>query len=382
MSDHLSDGATDAVRLTDDARACAVALASLPAITPHRLRRLLARHTPASAVRVARGELHDPLLADLAELGASHGWSRLLEQERVHDCLESMRSAWIDAVVLGEPHYPAVLADDPEAPAVLFWRGSLEVLHRRRVGIVGTRSATAGALRFADLLGAALSERGVSVVSGLARGIDGAAHRGALRSVVSAPVAVVASGLDVVYPREHRQLWDDVASRGLLVAERPPGATPVAHGFPARNRVLAALSEVLVVVESRTTGGSLITAREALKRDVTVMALPGSVASRASEGTNQLLRDGVASVVLDVDDVLIALGLDTRRSQGRRFDPRPCVSVDERSLLDLLGADAVTVDELVLRSGRPLVEVATSLGRLEAGGHVERSGGWFVAVAP
>lgn len=366
--------------LPDDERAAAVALASLPGITPYRLRRLLTRHTPQRAVQAVCGNLHDPVLADLVTLGTEHGWPLLLEPSRIQQCLPSMRSVAIEAVVLGEPHYPAALADDPEPPAVLFWKGSLDVLERRRVGVVGTRSATAGALRFADALGAQLSERGVSVVSGLARGIDGAAHRGTLRTATPHPVAVVASGLDIVYPREHGQLWDHVAATGLLLSERPPGATPVAHGFPARNRILAALSEVLVVVESRTTGGSLITAREALKRDITVMALPGSVASRASEGTNQLLRDGVASVVLDTDDVLVALGLDTRRAQGRRFDPRPRVSAGERALLDLLGADAVTIDELVLRSGCSLVDVATSLGRLEAGGHVERSGGWFVAV--
>ena len=376
----MSDQQSIAGTLTDHDRAAAVALASLPAITPHRLRRLLTRHAPAVAVQIVRGEHHDPVLVDLVQIGVEHGWAALLEPACVDHAHTTMRAASIDAVVLGEPHYPSSLADDPESPAVLFFRGSLDVLQSRRAGVVGTRSATAGALRVADALGARLSESGVSVVSGLARGIDGAAHRGALRRPGSRPIGVVASGLDVVYPREHHQLWEAVASAGLLLSERPPGATPVAHGFPARNRILAALSEVLVVLESRTTGGSLITAREALKRDITVMALPGSVASRASEGTNQLLRDGVASVVLDPDDVLVALGLDTRRAQGRRFDARPRVSADERALLDLIGADAVTVDELVLRSGRPLVEVATSLGRLEASGHVERSGGWFVAA--
>jgi DNA processing protein len=263
---------------------------------------------------------------------------------------------------------------------VLFHRGDLAVLDARRVGIVGTRSATAGGLRLATTLGRELAEHEVRVVSGLARGIDGAAHLGALAVPLGRPVAVVASGLDVVYPREHRSLWDRVAAEGLLLGERPPGSTPQAMSFPERNRILAALSEIVVVVESRSTGGSLLTAREAMRRDIAVMAVPGSLASRASEGTNELLRDGLASVLLDTTDALVALGLDTRRANRRRFDARPAVDATGQQLLDLIGGDAVTLDELVLRTGRSLADVAVCLGHLEAAGRVARSGGWFVAV--
>jgi len=166
------------------------------------------------------------------------------------------------------------------------------------------------------------------------------------------------------------------------LSERPPGSPPIAIAFPARNRILAALSEVLIVVESRATGGSLITAREAMDRDITVMAVPGSVSSRASEGTNDLLRQSNVGPVMDAQDVLIALGLDTRRASRRRFDPRPALTGEDRELFELIGGDAVTLEELALRSCRDLVPVAMSLGRMEAAGWVARSGGWFEALPP
>jgi DNA processing protein len=209
--------------------------------------------------------------------------------------------------------------------------------------------------------------------------VDACAHHGALQAG-AAPIGVVACGLDVVYPPEHRTLWHLVATRGLLLSERPPGSAPVAAAFPARNRIIAAASEVVVVVESRVTGGSLLTAKEALARDIAVMAVPGSLSSRASEGTNALLRDGLAAPVLDATDVLVALGLDTRRAQRRRFDPRPALSSEEQRLFDLLGGDAVTLEELALRDGGELVAVAMALGRMEAAGWVCRSGAWFEAV--
>ncbi len=161
----------------------------------------------------------------------------------------------------------------------------------------------------------------MTVVSGLAKGIDGAAHRGALRAGSGHVVGVVANGLDTPYPRVNTELWEAVARDGLLLSEWPPDTEPEKFRFPQRNRILAALSELVVVVESRERGGSLTTAREALERSIEVMAVPGSVHNRAAAGTNQLIRDG-ATPVTDVADVLLALGLDHRRD-GRRFDPRP-----------------------------------------------------------
>lgn len=369
--------------------AYAIALTGLSTMTPARLRLLLRRHTPQVALDVALGIRPDPAFSDhLATKGRTPGrninwharWEDELRRESIVQRYERFLDSGMSVVLHGDDRYPACLADDPDAPMVLYVRGSLESLDRRRLAIVGTRSATATGLRLATELGRALAEQGVAIVSGLARGVDAAAHRGALAASAAPPVGVVGSGLDTVYPREHRALWEEVASRGLLLSERPPGSAPLPHSFPERNRVLAALAEIVVVVESRTTGGSLITAREAMKRDIGVMAVPGSIASRASEGTNELLRDGLASVLLDPTDALVALGLDTRRAERRRFDPRPEPSAEERAVLELIGGDAVTLDELVLRSGRALAEVAVLLGRLEVAGRVARSGGWFVAA--
>jgi len=369
--------------------ASAVALTGLSTMTPARLRLLLRRHAPHEALAVAVGDLADPVFAEhLTTKGRTPGrsidwcarWRSELLQHPVEQHYETFLRSGFRVLLHGDDPYPACLLDDPEAPMVLYAAGSLESLERRRVAIVGTRSATATGLRTASSLGRALAEHGVAVISGLARGIDAAAHRGVLAAGSAPPIAVVGSGLDTVYPRENQALWEEVARGGLLLSERPPGATPLAHSFPERNRVIAALSEIVVVIESRSTGGSLITAREAMKRDIGVMAVPGSLSSRASEGTNELLRDGLAAVLLDPTDALIALGLDTRRASARRYDPRPQPSTEERAVLDLVGGDAVTLDELVLRSGLPLAEVAVLLGRLEAAGRIARSGGWFVAA--
>lgn len=370
---------------------CLALLCALPGMTPTRLRLLLARHDPHAALAVVRGTVADPVFAEHLRSHARGGaaaapewirrWDDFLRRNPLASAIESLTASNVAVIGRGDPRYPACLADDPDAPAVLFCRGNPEVLTARRAAVVGTRSATSGGLRWAADLGRALAEHGVSVVSGLARGIDAAAHRGSLSVNADngvGPVAVVASGPDVVYPREHAAIWQQVVERGLLVSEHPPGSAPSAHAFPQRNRILAALAEVVVVVESRASGGSLITVRHANERDIGVMAVPGSVASRASEGTNRLIRDGLASVALDATDVLVALGLDSRRADGRRFDPRPVPAADERQLLELIGADAVSIEELVLRTGDDMVDIAVRLGRLERSGWVLRSGAWFV----
>lgn len=282
---------------------------------------------------------------------------------------------------VGRDDYPAPLRFDPARPPALYWRGDLAALAPRRVAIVGTRAASGSGRHFASQLGGALAREGITVVSGLARGIDGAAHRGVFMArddggASGVAVAVVASGLDVVYPREHSWLWERVGEEGLLVSESPPGTAPEAHRFPMRNRILAALAEVVVVAESRATGGSMITVAEAIRRDVTVMAVPGSPRDPAAVGANLLLQQGCAPVV-GVDDVLTALGLDSRRSHRRTYDPRPPVSDADVRLLAALADGACTLDRLVIATGRDLVDVAVSLGRLESAGRVVGSGGWW-----
>ena len=289
--------------------------------------------------------------------------------------------------IIGLSGYPQQLNDDQNAPPLLYSRGDLDLLNRRRVGIVGTRNATEHGRTTAYKFGKVLSQNGVAVVSGLARGIDAAAHRGVLAAVNEStenagPIAVVATGLDVVYPREHHGLWQEVGERGLLLSENPPGTGPLPFRFPLRNRIIAALSEVLLVVESRLDGGSLITVREALDRGVTVMAVPGATSTKAAQGTNMLIRDG-ALVAIEPDDVLIALGLDTRR-QAPSFDSRQPPLWPDSVVLDLITHDPLTLNDVARLADEKLAmsfgDVAVSLGRLEAHGWLMCTAGWFERI--
>jgi DNA processing protein len=274
-----------------------------------------------------------------------------------------------------------VLATDPEPTAVVFLRGHRSVLDGPRVAVVGTRNCTRVGRDIARELGHGLAAAGVRVVSGLALGIDGASHRGALDAGghrgVAPPVAVVAGGLDIVYPRRHLELQREVERRGLVVSEAPLGTPPEPWRFPARNRIIAALAQAVVVVESREVGGSMHTADEALERGIPVLAVPGGVRSRASSGTNLLLAEG-ATPARDVDDVLAVLGLAGRRPAcspvGTALEP-----ADRRlcELLDAMGGEAVTFEQLVVRTGMALAPLARLVADLESQGWVCRTGGWL-----
>lgn len=364
MGGHLPDGAYIA------------ALAGLSGMGPRRLRWLLAHHSPDEAFSVVAGhaQARVPLERMVSE--------SLLDTWRHEAQAVTPASSWercvehrVRVVAHGEPDYPTVLFHDPVPPAALFVRGDLDALTRRRVAIVGTRNATRGGVATAESLGGDLASAGVAVVSGLAKGVDGAAHRGALARD-GVPIAVVGNGPDRAYPRVHESLWGQVCERGLLVSEWPPGVGPEPFRFPMRNRILAALSEVVVVVESRERGGSLLTVREAVDRSVTVMAVPGSPRSRASAGTNQLLCDGAAPVTC-CDDVLVALGLDTRRSADPRFDPRPPPSEVEAAVLAACRVEPLTLSAVVSRLDLSVADAAMALARLERSGWIAESRGWF-----
>lgn len=358
------------------------ALAGFERMTTKRLATLLSGRSSELAFAIAAGHHAPPepiatLLRGDPDLAAS--WRR---DGRLRDpavVWQQCRAAGIDVVVPGDDTYPIQLLDDPRRPPALFVRGDLGVLEARRVGIVGTRNATQRGRETAARFGYELSAAGVAVVSGLALGIDGAAHRGALATTSARPVGVVGNGLDRPYPKRHDALWAAVAARGALISEWPPGTTPDAFRFPMRNRILAALVEVLVVVESRERGGSLITAREAAERGVEVLAVPGGIESRAAQGTNRLLCDG-ATPATDVADVLIALGLDQRRAGRRRVDTRRPPTDIERSVIAACRHRAATLEQLAEVTGDPLVEVAMLVARLEHAGWLRETSGWFEAV--
>jgi DNA processing protein len=356
------------------------ALAGFDLMTVARLRVLLAHHEPVEAFAVAAGRARpSPAVANLLSPSVRAAWKASAERRPPAAWAERCRAMGISVVTARDRRFPLALLHDPQPPAALFVRGDLSMLEARRVGIVGTRNATGGGRQMAAELGRGLADAGVTVVSGLAKGVDGAAHRGVLEVADGRPVAVVGNGPDVPYPKVNAALWAEVCRRGLLLSEWPPGTAPEPFRFPMRNRIIAALSEVLVVVESRERGGSLITAQAAIERSVDVMAVPGSVRNRAAAGTNQLIRDG-APPVTGVDDVLIALGLDTRRAGPVAYDPRPLPRGLEADVLAACRADPRTLDEIVVGLDLPIADAAMALARLERTGWIREAGGWFEPV--
>ena len=360
----------------------AAALAGLPAMGPARLRAVLDTWAPEEAwALVAAGAACSRPAVALAcrpdPAGVAALWraaSGRVVPARVWD---RHRDAGVAVWLRGSAGYPAELLADVEAPAVLFARGDPAALDGRRAAIVGTRRCTRYGRDIAYELGRDLAAAGVRVVSGLALGIDGAAHRGALAAGAGPPVAVVGSGLDVVYPPGHRSLWQEVAAAGLLVSEAPMGARPEPWRFPVRNRVIAALAEVVVVVESAEKGGSRHTVEAAMARDRPVMAVPGSVRSPVSSYTNGLLADG-CHPARDAIDVLVALGLSS--APWAPADLRPAPGSEEAPVLDALGWEPATFDELCERSGRTPGQVSVALARLQAGGWVVERAGWWEQV--
>lgn len=344
----------------------AVALASLD-LGPSRVTRLIEQHGARRAWQ---------LVLEGTEVVPDRVRRRASSVE-VTDLWARHAAAGVGVCVRGSGAYPAAFEHDPDPPAVVFHLGDLDVLSGPRVAIVGTRRCTRYGVDVAHELGEGLAAAGVAVVSGLALGIDGAAHRGALRGGAP-PIGVVGSGLDVVYPRANRSLWAAVAERGLLLSECALGTTPVAWRFPARNRLIAALADVVVVVESHARGGSLSTVAEAARRDRPVLAVPGPVRSPASAGTNQLLADGCAPAC-GVDDVLVALGLSPGR-QRASSERRPAPDADGAAVLDALGWQPATVDQLALRTGLPVNRLVVVLDQLREQRWVDGRGGWYERI--
>lgn len=250
-----------------------------------------------------------------ALVGRLATWRHELCRKSVEELWASLVGRGITVVRRGEPAYPARLLRADFPPELLYVKGSLSHAAAPTVAIVGTRRATHYGMEIAGEMGQALAERQISVVSGLARGIDAAAHAGFLsaRDRVVGPVAVVGGGVDVVYPRENRRLWEAVSEAGALVSEAPPGAPPEGWRFPLRNRIIAALSQVVVIVESSRQGGAMHTVQAADSIGIPVLAVPGSVRSPQSEGTNAIIGEGGASLAIDVYDVLTALSLVSLR---------------------------------------------------------------------
>lgn len=349
----------------------------------------LSEELPDEAFAIAMAMRSDVGPAGLRELidegSPSATWAELTgatSEERAFVVKQWRRHCDLGITVLlpDDPRYPSRLAKRPLAPAVLFCRGDPAVLaDRPTAAIVGTRAPTRYGIGVAAQFAADLSAAGVSVVSGLALGIDGAAHEGAC-GAGAPPIGVVAGGVDAPYPRRHTRLWERVVERGVIVSESPAGVKTEKWRFPVRNRLLAGLSDVVVVVESRHGGGSRHTVEWALAHQIPVGAVPGSIRSPTSEGTNAMLSEG-AFPVCSSADILVSLSLSGAKvpTPKRREPPGPIPS-DVRELYNALSPDPVSLDELARITGRDLAALCGGLERLAQAGLARDIGGWWERI--
>lgn len=310
------------------------------------------------------------------------GWD-LLARRFQEACAIGVPAAASQWWLPGDPGWAVAFGSDDDPPAALAYQGSVDVIDQPRVAIVGTRSASAAGLGFARELGVALGAAGVAVVSGLARGIDGAAHRGALgTNGPGRAVGVLGTGLGVAYPREHRQLQSAVGSTGLVVSEYDFHRGPRPEAFPARNRIVAQLAHVLVVVESGPAGGSLLTVQEAAFRGRPILAVPNNPLVRSAAGSNGLLRAGGGSPAVALPchgpaDVLAVLDHATIAGAHVDDDPRPEPEAHARRLLDSLGWDERSTSWLASACGLSLTAAVVALATLEGDGWIaHRTGRW------
>lgn len=360
--------------MTDAERLARLRLIRTPHVGPVSWHQLMQRFGSGEAALAA--------LPDLALRGG--GKPRIAPADLAEREIARVSALGARHVFSDEADYSPLLREVESAPPVLIVRGDGAMLHRPCVAIVGARNASAAACRFARQLAADLAARGVTVVSGLARGVDTAAHVGALSG---ATAAVIASGIDIAFPTENAALQDRIAADHLLMTEQPPGTEPLARHFPARNRIIAGLAQGTVVIEAAPRSGSLITARRAGDYGREVMAVPGSPLDPRAQGCNLLIREG-ATLVQNADDVVEALGpIDARmtRAAPRLRDAAstgPQVAEGDRgAITSLLGATPVAIDELVRQSGRPAAAVQLVLLELELAGRLERHAGARVSVA-
>jgi DNA processing protein len=343
-----------------------------PGVGPVTYRQLIARFGSAAAAIDALPQLARRGGGEAPRVPERH----LSERERA-----TVNRLGARHLFLGEPDYPPLLAELDNAPPVLIVRGDVALARRTAVAIVGARNASAAACRFARQLGHDLAGD-ATVVSGLARGIDTAAHVGSLSG---GTVAVIAGGIDVVFPPENAELQERIAAEGLLVAEMPPGTEPRARHFPYRNRIIAGIAQGTVVVEAAPKSGSLITARLAADAGREVMAVPGSPLDPRAQGCNLLIREG-ATLVQSAADVLELLRpIDPRavRSPADPFGVRPpddASDADRRRILELLGPVPVGVDELIRQAALLPAVVQTVLLELELAQRLERHAGGRVSL--
>jgi DNA processing protein len=324
-------------------------------------------------------------LPDLARRGGASKPARICSREDAEREMEAAKPLGVTFVALGEPDYPVRLQSIDDAPPLLAVRGKLSALALPLVAIVGARNASAAGMKFTERMARQLGEAGFGIASGLARGIDAAAHRA---SLATGTVAVLAGGHDRVYPPEHDSLLESILTKGAAISEMPLGWEPRARDFPRRNRLISGVALGVVVVEAAKRSGSLITARMALEQGREVFAVPGSPLDPRTEGTNGLLKQG-ATLVTEAADIIPVLRPIMGQpsdvpaeepeavSGGRPAEP----AADERSrIVSLLGPTPVAIDDLIRLAGCSPAAVRIVLLELELAGRIERHGGAMVSL--
>lgn len=363
------------VRLTDEQRIDWLRLIRSENVGPRTFRNLVDHYGSAGAALRA--------LPELARRGGAARNIRIHPRAEAEREIEAAQRLGAAFVALGEPDYPHRLAAIDDAPPLIAVRGNRDGLTRPMVGIVGSRNASAVGLKFAERLARELGEAGFVIVSGLARGVDAAAHRA---SLATGSLAALAGGHDRLYPEEHAGLLEAMLTQGGAISEMPFGWEPRARDFPRRNRLISGLSVGVVIVEAAKRSGSLITARFALEQGREVFAVPGSPLDPRAEGTNGLLKQG-ATLVTETADVLAAV----EPILGRSFDQpgeepiraeetgEPDAGARAR-IVDLLGPAPIGIDDLVRLAGAPPATVRTVLLELELAGRLERHSGGLVSL--
>jgi DNA processing protein len=366
----------EGVRLTDEQRLDWLRLIRSDNVGPRTFRALVNHYGGARAALAA--------LPDLARRGGASGPPRICSLAEAEREVAASRALGVTLVALGESDYPRRLQMIDDAPPLLAVRGNIAALSLPMVAMVGARNASAAGMRVAERLARELGEAGFVIVSGLARGIDAAAHRASLGS---GTVAVLAGGHDRIYPAEHADLLQSLLTTGAAVSEMPMGWEPRARDFPRRNRLISGLAMGVVVVEAARRSGSLITSRMALEQGREVFAVPGSPLDPRAEGTNGLLKQG-AILVTEANDVISVLqpilgqSLDLPAEEPEAELPsagEPGTSERAR-IVGLLGPTPVSIDDLVRLSGTSPAIVRTVLLELELAGRLERHGGGLVSL--
>ena len=342
-------------------------LSLTPGLGAATLRGLLSKYgLPEHILAAPRTELTRFVTVEAAEALDSTFVARAVER-----ALTWLKSPGNTVVSLADSSYPRLLLEISDPPPLLYCRGRTELLNQPSLAIVGSRNATGQGLSNAEQFARSFSQAGLTIISGLAQGIDAAAHRGGLAAAGST-VAVLGTGVDTIYPRANAELAGEIAERGLLMSEFPLGKKALAHNFPRRNRLISGLAQGCLVVEAALGSGSLITARSAAEQGREVFAIPGSIHSPMSKGSHALIKTG-AKLVESAEDVLSELGSFRRTGfASTRSAPVRDMAADmaDEPLLVCMGFDPVDVDSLCVRAGLPAERVSADLLRLELGGRV------------